>query len=441
MNLASQIRFPCNRSERRSEKARNLSDITNVLIVLLWLAPTIRYRVEMGSFSFALMEPIALFVVFFLLVRAMNLRDRMAISSDPVTVLLTVLVMWVAIIRPWGQDWQHRLSDVRDWAVPVLTYVVLVSTIRRGWRKWALFFVLVGVISAVVGIYQHITDSFRPFASAGTIYKHGYFLTDGSSLPQPSIAIALFEHPNSLAMYLIIALLITLGWLEERGNRLAKVTSVVFLAGALLWTYAKAQVLTMAIIFLLFWLSRRIGSVRLYVACVAGVFGLTGVAFRLAMRQFPVAFGTFWWRVDLWQTALETIGYRPLTLLVGNGDTVFAANAIWPQPHSLYLNFVLKYGLPGLGLLLALGFILAKYGFLAYRGGWLRQYPVLRAVWIALLAFFITGFVESALIGIETRMIFLSVVACFIGLRREVRAEAKNSLGQAFSQQDRGKGS
>jgi len=49
----------------------------------------------------------------------------------------------------------------------------------------------------------------------------------------------------------------------------------------------------------------------------------------------------------------------------------------------------------------------------------------LAALWMGLISFFIVGLVESNLMGIEARMIFLIYWACFLGLWREVAGESK----------------
>ena len=399
--------------------------LTYLVLATLWLAPAIRYRIQVGAVRLCA-DGASCYSSDSIPARArrvaLSTRNHFGRTDHHTT--RCARECWIAIVRPWGQDWEHNLSDLRDWAIPVLTYIVLISTIRRGWRKWALLFVLVGALSATVGIYQHFSDSFRPFATEGATYKLGYIIVDDPQQARASAALGFFEHPNSLAVYLVIALTVALGWLEEPGHRLMKFIALAGMFAALYWTYAKAEILVLALIFFLFWLGRWIASSRVYLIISSAALGLAAMIFWVAMNEFPASFGTFWWRVDLWHTALQTLADRPITLLFGNGDGLFAANAIWPQPHNLYFDLLLKYGLVSLIILFTIGFVLAKYGLFTYRQGWLRKSPMLRAAWIALLTFFVTGVVESAFIGIETRMIFLLAVACLIGLTREIRSES-----------------
>jgi len=49
----------------------------------------------------------------------------------------------------------------------------------------------------------------------------------------------------------------------------------------------------------------------------------------------------------------------------------------------------------------------------------MRSEPVLAALWFGLLGHFAIGLVESNLMGIENRAIFMILLACFAGLARE----------------------
>ncbi len=51
------------------------------LLYLLLLLPTIQYRFELGSVSFALVEPLALGLIGFLLVRQAQLRGGVVLSA------------------------------------------------------------------------------------------------------------------------------------------------------------------------------------------------------------------------------------------------------------------------------------------------------------------------------------------------------------------------
>lgn len=237
-----------------------------------------------------------------------------------------------------------------------------------------------------------------------------------------SFAVAFFNHPNGFALYIFMALMAALGWwASSRASRVSKLLVVGSLALGLWWSFSKAG-LVVAVLAATFYMLERILPSRslLHLAC----WWLTACAaftFWIASQLLPPALlNTFWWRTNLWGMAEEVIVTRPSILVFGDGLDVFALHAVYPQPHNLFLYILLDYGV--LGLLLLCWIIIA-----IWRSGWStrRQFggripdSMQSGLWIALLGFFVVGLVESNLLGIEERMIFFSVLACYLGLRRE----------------------
>jgi hypothetical protein len=400
--------------------------IQGALIFLLFLAPTVQYRVELGGVSFALLEPVILLVSSLLLAHQIVSWRRLVILKEPLVYFFSFIVLWALVIRPWADDWKHGLSDVRDWAIPLLGFVALVTTIRQGWRRWIAIFLLLVWLNALVGIYQHLTDSFRPFVSSLAAYKTGFTVSpeDISRLALVSYAAGFFTHPNGFAMYLFAGLMLGLGQLAGSRKWWLGLGLVMPIALALFWTYAKASLLVMGAAVVIFWLQRWIKPGTDFLVIL--IFGLvTGaIMLWLAIPYVPSALlTTFWWRVGLWQTGLSVIGEYPAILFSGNGLDIFAQQAYYGQPHNLYLYLLLEYGLPGLLWSLLLGWHLLRRGWRARQLGLLRAEPLLAALWVTLLGYFAIGLVESNLLGIENRMIFLTIGACFVGLSREVRAK------------------
>lgn len=398
----------------------------SLLLFLLFLAPTIQYRIELGGFSFAIMEPIVLIVSVILLTHQVMTRRRLMISKDSFVFLVAGLALWASIVRPWSADWKQGVSDVRDWLIPVLGFVALISTIRRGWRKWVLVVLTIVVLEALLGIYQGLTNGLRPFASELAAYKTGFIASpDDNSLVRASYAVGLFSHPNGFAAFLFLGLMIALGWLVESRRRWLKALVVAVCASALFLTYAKASLLVMVCAIISFGLQRTIRSSKNLLIVISMTVVLGGACLWAALPHVPpMVFDTLTWRMGLWQTALDTLGNHPSILLVGNGLDIFAAQAYYPQPHNLYLYSILQYGILGLILCLVVLWQIWKQGWQVQKHQVLAREPLLAALWIALLGYFAIGLVESELYGIESRMIFLVGLACFIGLNRELQREA-----------------
>jgi O-antigen ligase len=99
---------------------------------------------------------------------------------------------------------------------------------------------------------------------------------------------------------------------------------------------------------------------------------------------------------------------------------VFADQAFYNQPHNVYFYMLLQFGLVGFVWILALLGYAWQRGWQWRKAGLMQREPLLGALWITLLGYFLIGMVESNLMGIESRMIFLWVLAFFLGLGREL---------------------
>ncbi len=411
----------------------------NIVLFLLFLSGTVQYRFIGGQVSFALLEPIVLFVASLLLLRILFRNEGIQVPRDRILLLLSMLMLWVCIIRPWAEDWKGGLSDLRDWAIPAIGFLILLCLVRRGWRKWTGVFLVAVVIQAILGIYQHATDSSRPFIDIAMVSKMGYGQQEGDVLsPLVSFAVGLFAHPNGYAMYLLAGLMIAIGLVGSRKRRVLSTCVSVPVAIALYWSYGRSAVgIAVVAVFWFAWyqhsVTRRMTTVLL-IGAVAGAF-LFGWGNLVA--TISATLGNLYWRVGLWKTAVDVINSNPAILLLGNGMEEFGRQAYYGQPHNVYVYFLLQYGAVGLALLLGVVANLWRRGMRALKDGLARREPLLVGVWLALLGFFGVGLGESNLMGIENRQNLLMIVVLFIGLEREVREEGEReySVGEVAARE------
>lgn len=123
----------------------------DILVFLMFMAPSLQGRVSVGGASVALMEPAVLLASAGLLAHEL-VQHRLRLSKERILVPIFGLVLWASIVRPLGMDWGHGLSDVRDWAIPLIALVVLLSARNVRWRRWTHLFVVGAVLNADVGI-------------------------------------------------------------------------------------------------------------------------------------------------------------------------------------------------------------------------------------------------------------------------------------------------
>jgi hypothetical protein len=397
--------------------------ILGVLFFFLWLAPTVRWRLELGIFSISFMEPVTLLVIGILSLNYFAPNKKITLSINSFSIVLLLFFMWLILTRTWNQNWTHGMSDLRDWAIPIITFIVLLSFVKHGWGKWSLIIIVIAILHSAISVYQRFTNSFKPFASLASVYK-----LDFLSEVKPSFVVGLFEHPNSLALFLVISILISLGWLLQQPDlkhRLFPGAITLLFFVVLYWTYAKAEILALALMLMLFFSISYIRSSKIFIAiCLFGLIALF-IGGWLAINKWPVLFNTIWWRISLWQSVFHALTSQPTLMLWGNGDITFSEMAIWWQPHNMLFDIFLNYGLIGLILMLIFLVLIIRYGILSFQNGNLKKNPMLRALWISLIAFMLTGFVESSLIGIETRTIFLLLTATFVGVVRESSKQEK----------------
>jgi O-antigen/teichoic acid export membrane protein/transcriptional regulator with XRE-family HTH domain len=408
--------------------ARKILPGMGFLVLLVWLIPSIQYRIELGPVSFALMEPVVLGISLILLIYQLIWRRRLFLSTNLLLWIAIGYLLLAAAVRPWSPILTAGLSDVRDWAIPLITTIVLLGAFRTRWRAWSLLIVYIAAILSIIGLYQVITDSFRPFVIEGAIFKTGFVLADdGLTLETSSYAAGFFSHPNRFAQYLFVGFCVAQGWLAGTWRRglLWKVAIIGLIGVTLYFTYAKASLVSMVITVGLFWLFFLLRNDRLLLAVLIFLGVSSGwLLLGLLLPIIPATFfETLQWRLNLWHLSLGLLGDNPSIFLFGNGTELllqYLPEGI-SEPHNVYIYLTLKYGVSGL-LLLVLTMIGLVY--LGWRDRVLNQMhrePVLAGLWFALIGFLLVGLVESNLQEIEMRMLFLLVVGCYIGLSRELR--------------------
>jgi hypothetical protein len=395
------------------------------LIFLLFLAPTIQYRFAFGSFTISILEPIVLVVSSILLMQAMLNKRFIVITQEPFLYFIVAIIVWSFFVGLQANDLQSGLSEVRNWAIPSIGFITLISTVGYGWRKWVIIFFALAIISSLIGVYQHVTDSFRPVVAESAFAKRVIWQgSEADGLEFASFANGFFAHPNEFAIYLFISLMMGIGWVIDKGQHyMWRLPLLIPIIMALYWTYAKASIVVMIIsigLFLIHLLTKPNNQYRL--AITFGTFLAVGCLWG-TIDYLPAGWvSTFEWRAGLWQIVLSLTNAYPLQFLLGNGMEIFRLHAYYPQPHNVYFYIFLQYGLFGLIWLLFFVRYIWKWGWAIRQTSMLHAQPILAALWIALLGYFLIGLVESTMLSIELRTIFFWVAACFIGLHREIQA-------------------
>ena len=227
------------------------------LLFLLFIFISIEYRIELGFLSIALAEPVALLFSATILAppilqkRLQGLRDIFKpVQQEPLLLLFLFISCWALLIRPWAMDWKHGLSDVRDWLIPAITFLAMMNLDSRQWRKWQKWlqiFLVIVYLTSLLGIYQHFTNSARPFATDSSVYKREIDLFDEDAiLERASFAVGFFAHPNQFGLYLSVGLMMSIGWMLRQKPHWTKYILLSPIVIAIYCTYAKTSLLATA---------------------------------------------------------------------------------------------------------------------------------------------------------------------------------------------------
>ena len=219
-----------------------------------------------------------------------------------------------------------------------------------------------------------------------------------------------FGHPNSLAGYLVMLVLINLAlfWAPiAKRVKLALWLTLLLMSTALILTYSRAGWLAlgfggMFILYLCFfrWIKNRVIAFLISLALLILFFiSSVGLITPLRQRLFLEDYGAARTRIPLSEVALNIIGHHPW-LGIGLGNYTMAApdydttpegiSYEFPRPvHNEFLLIATEQGLPALGLFLV---ILLYVVIQLFRLSQSRTDPILPYVAIGLLgAFFAWG--------------------------------------------------
>ncbi|HEY1014639.1 MAG TPA: hypothetical protein VGE07_18155, partial [Herpetosiphonaceae bacterium] len=186
-------------------------------------------------------------------------------------------------------------------------------------------------------------------------------------------------------------------------------------------TYAKAAIGAAAIGAIVMAAHQRIRSSHARAMAGGAALMGAGVMIWLAASALPRAWrGTLIWRIKLWDAALGLAGSQPSVLAVGGGMEDYGRIAIYGQPHNQLLHLLLSYGLPAVIWLGALAWRLHSAASSMRQAGAMDREPLLASLWLGLWVFLAASMLEAPLVSIEWRMTFLLLIACFVGLRREI---------------------
>lgn len=273
-------------------------------------------------------------------------RARQMVQWSPATLGLFVLLIAAAVSSLVSAQPVVSLIATTKLAAAIAMFVVLEQCLRTGVLTSRQVMLAVGVSAALV------TTVALGQALTGTgFYDKDIGLTR-SYLP--------FVHPNVLAKYLDVVLLVTLGYalLGAKHRRRILGLATLAIAGALVFTYARVGWATAAVaaLYLLWRRDRRTVPLALVGVALVSV-GVPSVYERISelWEAKPPAAGvpanSLEWRIEYWQHLIPMARISPINGLGYNMIQIVGGQDLYA--HNVWVQTYVEMGLFGIGALLA----------------------------------------------------------------------------------------
>ena len=234
---------------------------------------------------------------------------------------------------------------------------------------------LAGVVQSILGLAQYVSGGSLGLQIFGESKSYNVYSLMMAGTEVISRVSGTFGHPNSLAGYLVMLILINLSlfWAPiPQRVKLALWATLLLMSTALILTFSRAGWLALGIagmfsLYLCFfrWIKHRSLSFLLSLGLLIIFFIVSvGLITPLRQRLFLEDYGAARTRIPLIEVALNIIGHHPW-LGIGLGNYTMAApdyditpegiSYEFPRPvHNEFLLIAAEQGLPALGLFLVI---------------------------------------------------------------------------------------
>lgn len=341
------------------ERAHSIPPIAYYSLHAIPLLLAVEYRVRTSTVSFTLAElslPIAVLAMAFATLYSARVRlDRHCVLAALITCTTAFLSIFLQ------RDFYHTVSVYRDLILPILFYLAFISVRLRSQWAAALAKAFIGwaTLSSALAITQFYTNDYLWFQPDDVApwqeFKSG--LVAASSVGQlmgatNTLPPGLCSHPNNLAAYLVIPLLIT--YALVRSSELAVISRCLWaLCGAiqlfaLSCTFMRSSLLTLIAGIVGFEGlvgKRRRVRFRAFVGCLVLIIAISYLSITSEAFSFD-DLGTLRARRAMFDVGVSLLLEHPLALLIGGLTEVYmdATADVNQLVHNLFMYMVLQFG-------------------------------------------------------------------------------------------------
>lgn len=399
-----------------------------LLLIFLILAFGTSLRIGEGFMpvSFSATELMIYFLILLYLKEIMQI-DLRRLVKEPVAFVFFIFlfsrIISAALHLP--DDPSHMLSIIRDSIVPMLSFMVSIVMVRKfGVRKVLLSWVVVGIFFAILGIIQSNTGKFLFLSEEGESTRDYLKLLLSGTIGTGQVAVGLFAHHNTYALYLQQILMLSLALYlfgKEKPYRLVMLLISGLLLIAIFYTFSRggyvAVFLSMIILLLLYSNKTRIIGAGLILLMIIFVIQIILPYFFKYYEQFETLIGRF----HYWKSGLNVLKNDPISIIYGVGSGNFKERAGTSfTAHNVYLLYLVENGLFVLLALVCFIFTWLKHLFVKY---WKNKDSLGKILYFGLFTGSFGYFVHEIIEHSFNSATFLSICAFWIGLVSQYEKE------------------
>ncbi|GAB1790266.1 hypothetical protein COJ36_02860 [Priestia megaterium] len=325
-------------------------NIKDTVFILIILSLGVDFTLFSNSSSFITISftdiLIGILVLLIVFRSQKNIKSKF-LKKYLVFLFLIILVSLFSLSQ--GKDIYTQVKDFIEVGI-VLFYLYEKKNERKFLIKVINIFISLITVEAILGLFQHYTNSFRFFANPNALFKKGFLLDEDFSSISP--AFGLFSHPNYFAFVLSVGIVLILTTFRDKKHLKIILLLLHFLV--LYLTYSKGAFIWAPLSLLIF-IGIRFKILNKYIYLFVTLSLPVFVYYYAASRYIEgneifSTIGTRWFFV---KSGILTIKNNLEILLIGNGLVHIIENPIyfypkvysWGNTHNSIFDQILTFGL------------------------------------------------------------------------------------------------
>lgn len=397
------------------------------LTLILFYAPFFLFPVELYLFAFPIVEYLLLLTAAAGLIRLFAEwgRERQSANSDyaiqfklhPMDYVVLAWVILATIALLWSERFSFAFTEWRTLFVEPAIFYVLIRTVAQDKQQWLRLLdtlLIAGVAVATISLIMFVRGD-------------GIIVTDEGARRLAGV----YGSPNNMALFLgrCVPIALTYFFLFNdklrrifAGTGLLVILSVIALTQSVGALLIGVPVAVFAIVLLIWQRKALPWLIIIGIGGVIVVLGLAQVSTRFA-NLLDLTSGTNFIRLRVWESTIEILSNSPLTGLgLDQFLYEYRAHHVRPDaifdpdlshPHNILLDFWIRLGVFGVGILTAMQVVFWRKAQRLYR---MRYHDRLRYVLIiALMGIMVNtvahGLVDNSVYVIDLAYIFVAILA------------------------------